>query len=449
MSDIQSFATLGNPVGFVSQLSGTVSVQSIDGQERVLSLGDPIYFGETVVAAAEGSATIGFTDGTEIFVSSLAAVEIDEQVFNFASVDNASDDTPQDIDPADNATDIAALQQAILEGQDPTLVQEAPAAGEEAAADGGAITAVDIERTDASATPEFGFDTQAVGTESAIEAPEENDPVLLNTAAAIAGPGEGAVTEDTILSTGGALTIDDPDAGDESFNAQTNTAGDFGTFNINAAGVWTYDLNNDLDAVQELGEGDTLTETFTVTSSDGTASTVTITINGTNDVPTFGTGDGVDAGEVTEDAALTTSGILTIDDVDAGEETFAAQTGTAGNYGSFSIATNGAWTYTLDNDLDAVQSLGEGDTLTETFTVTSADGTQNSVTVTINGTNDAPVATAATAAVQEDASVSGTVTASDVDLPAGASLTFSTTSTATGLTFNSDGTYTFDASSYD
>ncbi|MCW0470769.1 VCBS domain-containing protein [Vibrio chagasii] len=43
------------------------------------------------------------------------------------------------------------------------------------------------------------------------------------------------------------------------------------------------------------------------------------------------------------------------------------------------------WTYFLNNDLDAVQELGDGDTLTETFTVTSADGTEHDITVTING----------------------------------------------------------------
>ncbi|WP_154185972.1 VCBS domain-containing protein [Vibrio vulnificus] len=41
------------------------------------------------------------------------------------------------------------------------------------------------------------------------------------------------------------------------------------------------------------------------------------------------------------------------------------------------------------------------------------------------------------------------ISAEDVDLPAGASLTFSTTSTAAGLTLNADGSYSFDASSYD
>jgi hypothetical protein len=48
------------------------------------------------------------------------------------------------------------------------------------------------------------------------------------------------------------------------------------------------------------------------------------------------------------------------------------------------------WTYTLDNANCAVQALNDCDTLTDTFRVTTIDGTPKVVTVTINGTNDAP-----------------------------------------------------------
>ena len=85
------------------------------------------------------------------------------------------------------------------------------------------------------------------------------------------------------------------------------------------------------------------------------------------------------------------------------------------------------------------------------MTVTDDQGATatTTLTITITGTNDAPTATAATEALNEDISVTGQISASDVDLPAGEELEFSTTSTATGLTFNDDGSYSFDASSYD
>ena len=51
--------------------------------------------------------------------------------------------------------------------------------------------------------------------------------------------------------------------------------------------------------------------------------------------------------------------------------------------GTFTVAADGTWSFTADND--AIQSLGEGVTATETFTVTSIDGTEQQVTVTLTG----------------------------------------------------------------
>uniref|UniRef100_UPI001919E5A2 VCBS domain-containing protein n=1 Tax=Psychrobacter sp. H7-1 TaxID=1569265 RepID=UPI001919E5A2 len=64
-----------------------------------------------------------------------------------------------------------------------------------------------------------------------------------------------------------------------------------GSFSIDENGEWTYNLDNTNAAVQALPAGATLSESFTVESIDGSASsTVTITITGTNDVPQI-TGD--------------------------------------------------------------------------------------------------------------------------------------------------------------
>src|ERR1019366_10766480 len=137
---------------------------------------------------------------------------------------------------------------------------------------------------------------------------------------------------------------------------------------------------------------------FTAVSSDGTASQlVTVTIHGTNDVPVIG---GVSTGDVTEDNGvlgivvgnLTTGGLLTINDVDAGQSNFAAHTSIAGTYGTFSLAVDGTWTYSADNTQTAIQQLGATQSITDSFTAVSSDGTASQlVTVTIHGTNDVPV----------------------------------------------------------
>ena len=161
-------------------------------------------------------------------------------------------------------------------------------------------------------------------------------------------------------------------------------------FVLDAAGTWTYTAANGQAAIQQLGNGDTLTETFTVSSVDGTTHTVTIVINGVNDAAVIG---GDDAGSVTEDATspnLSDTGTLTISDVDGGEASFSAGTLT-GTYGDLVLDAAGTWTYTAANGQAAIQQLGNGDTLTETFTVSSVDGTTHTVTIVINGVNDAAV----------------------------------------------------------
>jgi hypothetical protein len=55
------------------------------------------------------------------------------------------------------------------------------------------------------------------------------------------------------------------------------------------------------------------------------------------------------------------------------------------------MTADGVWTYKLDDSNCAVQALNVGDTLTDTFKVTSLDGTAQLVTVTIHGTNDAAI----------------------------------------------------------
>ncbi|WP_428430187.1 VCBS domain-containing protein, partial [Photobacterium chitinilyticum] len=203
----------------------------------------------------------------------------------------------------------------------------------------------------------------------------------------------------------------DPDAGEAVFAAETVTDGNFGTFKIGTDGTWSYELNNGSAEVQALTEAsDPLNREFTVTTADGTEHTVTVTINGSDDgaVVTPTTPD-ADAGSVKEDAVLTTGGKLDVVDPDAGEAVFDAETVTDGNFGTFTIGTDGTWSYELNNGSAEVQALTEAsEPLNREFTVTTADGTEHTVTVTINGSDDGAVVTPTTpdadaGTVKEDA----------------------------------------------
>src|SRR5207237_864242 len=140
----------------------------------------------------------------------------------------------------------------------------------------------------------------------------------------------------------------------------------------------------------EFVAGVTYTDTFAVASADGTSTSVTVTIHGTNDGPAIG---GVSTGSVTEDVAVTlgnlaTSGTLNILDADQGQSNFTAQPSAAGSngYGAFTLTTAGAWTYAADDSQAAIQQLGAGQSITDSFTAVSSDGTASQlVTVTIHG----------------------------------------------------------------
>jgi len=118
-------------------------------------------------------------------------------------------------------------------------------------------------------------------------------------------------------------------------------------------------------------------------------STVQVTINGTNDAAV------VSSATVTlaeTDVPLTTGGMLTVSDVDS-PQIFVAQANVAGANGTFSIAANGAWTYTANSAFD---NLNVGQSVSDLFTVASSDGSAATVRVTITGTDEVAVVSSQT-----------------------------------------------------
>ncbi|UVE47062.1 VCBS domain-containing protein [Pseudomonas chlororaphis] len=250
-----------------------------------------------------------------------------------------------------------------------------------------------------------GVDTQLV----TVTVTGSNDAAVLSSASVTLSETNAPLT------TGGNLTVSDIDS-PENFQAQTDTAGNYGKFSIGTGGAWTYTADS---AHNEFAAGTTYTDTFAVSSADGTLTSVTVHILGTNDAALLSAG----IANLTETNAATdisTAGSLTISDVDS-PENFQAQTNTAGSYGKFSIGTGGAWTYVADS---AHNEFAAGTTYTDTFAVSSADGTLTSVTVHIAGSNDSPTITSngggttASINVTENTAAVTTVAATDVDLPA-------------------------------
>jgi VCBS repeat-containing protein len=187
--------------------------------------------------------------------------------------------------------------------------------------------------------------------------------------------------------------VDDPSNTFVAVTAPQPSDHGYGSFAMTADGHWTYTLDDGNCAVQALNVGQTLTDTFVVKTVDGTAQTVAITIEGSNDAAVI---RGDTRGCVVEpskscDPPPSASGTLTDRDVDNPDNTFAAVTCAQASdhgYGSFTMTASGTWTYVLDEGNPAVKSLNACDTLTDTFTVATIDGTAQTVTVTIQGADD-------------------------------------------------------------
>ena len=244
--------------------------------------------------------------------------------------------------------------------------------------------------------------------------------------------------------TSGELTITDADDGEATFQEiAAGTAGDngFGTFEVSADGNWTFILDNDSPAVQALGAGDTATDTITVTSFDGSATQVLeVTINGTNDGPTVAAAIGA---TIAED-----DGTLSVDLLDGASDVDGDTLNVTDVMGLVDGITLNGTSLEVDPSDESFQSLGEGDTLDIGVTYTIEDGNGGSVsqtaTVTIAGTNDAPVVETTLIEADQDTPLSGTLTASDID--DGDTVTFvaETIDTANGsVMISPDGSYTY------
>ncbi|WAJ72328.1 VCBS domain-containing protein [Catenovulum adriaticum] len=208
-----------------------------------------------------------------------------------------------------------------------------------------------------------------------------------NTPASISGDITGELSSDATTNIAGSLVINDVDEGEAKATSQSATSTTYGTFSVEENGDWTYALDTSKSAVVGLtSPSDTLTDTINVTSADGTSSTITITITGVDPTNTPATFGGEQAKTIENDTSDDVTGTVTIIDPDSGEATLVSQVSQASSYGTFSIDDNGAWVYTLTTSNTDVSGLvSEGDTLTDTIEIESADGTTSSIVITITG----------------------------------------------------------------
>ena len=255
-------------------------------------------------------------------------------------------------------------------------------------------------------------------------------------------------------------------------------SGNFGTLNINQAGNWAYNLDNSRAATQNLAEGQTATDVFTVQVTDefgaSDTQTVTITVGGTNDAPVMQTAAvSRTTAEDSETPNLTETGLAQFSDVDlidvhgVGTSLQSATLNGApvspGLYallaGAMMASLNSGndstgdghgevkWDFVLANS--AVQFLASDDMLTATYAVTVDDGhggtASQNVTIAITGENDAPTFSGTTYAGQ-----ASSISIGDVNGDAYPDLVYASpaTNSVKVLLNNGDGTFVAGTSNF-
>tara|TARA_R110002110_G_scaffold404606_1_gene623217 strand:- start:261863 stop:265243 length:3381 start_codon:yes stop_codon:yes gene_type:complete len=269
----------------------------------------------------------------------------------------------------------------------------------------------------------------------------------------------------TTYNTPGVLTNDtDPDVGDVLQVVSIDTTGTVGQVNFLANGQISYDPNG---LFENLAEGQTTTDTFTYTIEDAegltSTATVTVTITGVNDAPVavVDTDSGAEGNETVASVAVTGNVLTNDTDVDSPQVDFTAIAQLAiGLYGILTLNADGSYSYTINDANATVNAINVGDTLVDVFNYTMSDNnptnaktSSSTLSITITGTNDAPVAVADTASGNEgnetvaSVAITGNVLTNDTDvdtplvnLDVTAAVIVGTYGT---LTLNADGSYSY------
>jgi len=236
----------------------------------------------------------------------------------------------------------------------------------------------------------------------------------------VANPDEYSTDEDTTLTvTAPGVLGNDSDPDGDPLTAVIDSTTSNGTLTLNPNdGSFTYEPNLNFNG----------TDSFTYHVNDGRidSNTVTVTINVTsiNDAP-IATDD---TNQTDEDTLLTVNapGLLDNDtDPDTGDTLSVSEFDATSIQGA-TVAVNADGSYTYDpTGVAAFNALAVGEAATDTFEYTVSDGNGGTdtatVTITVNGVNDAPIANDDTAGIFEDSppiDLTATLLDNDTDIDA-------------------------------
>jgi len=151
-------------IGIIKTLIGSAVATATDGSQRTLQAGDRVYQDEVISTGAAGAVEVEFADGSVMTLGRSSQAILDLDVYNPQDVAQA----PEGVD-----SDVEALQQALLDGVDPSQVADATAAGAGTAGGNEGAEFVQVIHEAPEVTPESGFDTTGITVEFDDEREEE------------------------------------------------------------------------------------------------------------------------------------------------------------------------------------------------------------------------------------------------------------------------------------
>jgi VCBS repeat-containing protein len=247
----------------------------------------------------------------------------------------------------------------------------------------------------------------------------------------VAGDDYVNITEDTGTYSSGTASVLDNDF-DFDGDAMTVTSGVFtgtyGTLTLNSNGTYTYTVSA---SAQALAEGDAVQDSFnyTVTDNDGSdIGALVFNIFGLNDAPTANP----DTGSTGENAILSID--VLANDTDPDNGAFLTVTDASAPAGKGSASTDGTQVqFDPGTDFDHL-ALGASEVVVISYSISDEHNATSSstVSITVTGTNDGPVANADTAAGTENQMVTIDALANDTDVDDGAVKTLAAVSAPAG-----------------
>jgi len=259
---------MATEIGTVNKLIGTAEAISADGSKRPLVDGGKLFAGEVVSTGVGSAISIEFTDGSFMDLGQQSQAVLDSEVFDPQQAIQTEAEIQDDVD---------ALQQALLDGADPTQDAEATAAGAGPENGNEGTNIVQVLHDGQVVTPTSGFETTGVNVvfdEGIDEDGIDDSPtagittVLLDDDVPVATDDNDATMNEDTRVTINVLGNDASGADGASITGITEPAN--GSVVLNSDSTFTYTPSANFSGADSF--------TYTLTDGDGDTSTATVSI---------------------------------------------------------------------------------------------------------------------------------------------------------------------------